>query len=918
MKINMKQIMGPEWEPVKTPEQGQKTRLKLAGILVLCLMVFGVLTVYGRIAGRDSASADSLYHESEVNPSFTVQHVGTMRVPEIKKGEGKIPVLKDDNMWHASLDGGQLKTVKKQVELYREYKTDWSQTNTIAGMSFLNGQAGEVAKGYDLKEIRFTERSVTTILDVPHTGDAADLSGIALTNNQNHPKLSAVEDGRYKPNKNGKYVIAISDGMNVKLVFDTVKREETHPVTLYDYDISDGGYYIKNDYYRKGRKQKTSTQGTYGKTVYVDAVESGIHIPGNYSGDGARLTFGGTSAGTKFGGAVRDNELDTINVHNVMNTRTTGVCLGLTSGITRDGNLQWAQNIAAPDLFGPGSVKGRTIYGDSQYSMMFKQEGYTKTLSSVSSKGGVSAKELEMVGNGFWIGDVLPSYGTDGHDPVWGNETKSVKYYRSDDRGAKAFPPSEDRQNHNSFFGFNYTEDFILPAGYSGPFDIFGYSDDDLWVYAAKVNKDGSVAENSAILLTDLGGIHEGTARYTSLWDKISPVAYGQEPEHWRLFVFWLERDGMSAKCYLRFSLPNATLVDEKTESSSVEITAADMSTDGDRIRTFVFDDGTGNRYHAETGDGTFVTVTCGKEFELLSGSSLVIKGLPKEREFSMKETKASRVWSSSGGDYRESCSVSGKGNAKLSFLSTEYAGEIVIKADADTMPEGGYVFHVQFDKALDGGILAMDEKGNPHGRVELGKNKAFRAAIGAGDVLALYNIPKGTKFSVTAEHADGYPLREISVDGNLTTSERTVTGTANARVMYRYNTAKDTGDTAPRIRLRQSISGDWNTKDVFLKSGMPLSYNIRVSNPGTSEMELTVTDTVPDGFALMESTLSDKNAVLANGAIHWNVKLGPGKSKSLSFTGTVSGSGTIQNTAKAATGETEVESNTIKAVLEQ
>lgn len=928
MKVDIKQVMGPDWEPemkdLPKPDKLKKP-MKLMGVAALCLVLGAGVMVYDRMSTKDDAHADTLYKEADVNPVFTVQHVADVRIPVMEEGEGDVPVLiGDKSEGHAVLANGLLKTEKKRVTLYEDYETDWNRSGTLTAMSFLNGSGG-AADGYNLEEMwigkdkESAEASDFTILPVPQAEEGADFSKVSLTNNPDSSLLSTKKDGKYVPDKDGNYTICIENGDVIRLVFATAASSQSGQANVYDYDVSDGGYYVNDDYYRKGTKQPTSGQQTRQGNLYVDAVENGIHTKENYAGSGAKLAFGGESIGTPFGDAVREDELDTINVHNVTNTKTTGVALGLTSGITADGHIKWAGNIQTPALFGDGKAAGRTDYSD--YQMTFTKKGFTRTLSSVQYKEDTVTKGLETVGKNFWIADKVPSYGTDGHDPVWGNGAKNVKYYRTGDRGSKRFAASDDRQNHNSFFGLSYTEDFTIPAGYTGPLDFFGYSDDDMWVYAAKIDKDGNAMEDTAVLVSDLGGVHEGTGSYRNLWELIKPIPYGKDAEHWRLFVFYLERDGASAKCYLRFTLPEAAILEDTQNADRVSIKAEHLKEDPDEKRTFMFDDGTNNRYMGRIDDKDSIAITAGKEFTVPAGSTVTVNGLETGKAFVVKETGKARIWSNKDGTYKESDTVSGTvGEEKqVTFVAVEHKGQIVIKAEGDGTPDKGYVFHVELGKVPDGGILAMDGANTPHGYIDTGRKGSFKAAIGANDALALYNVPEGTQFSVTAEGVDGYHVSKVLISDNLETSGLSVSGTADAQITYQYEKGSEKkAGTGPAITISQSVTGDWDTKDITLADGTPISYNITVKNPDNKTVECTIEDILPEGLSVMTSTLTD-NAEVDGDTVKWNVKVDPKSSLSRSFTGTMSGkAGTeFRNQARVIIdGKQGAESNEVKAVI--
>lgn len=925
MKVNMEQLIGQEQEPVKKspPNKGGGRMVKVFGVFALCLAALGGFAVYNQMSTKDNASADALYDESEINPSFTVQQMGLSDVPAVGEGaaEGNtIPVLQNkEGAWNVGTEDGLVKTEQKLTELYKEYETNWNKSHTLSGLSYLNGVDGKAAAGYRLSEIwigknkESKDQSDFSIVSVPQTKEGlADTGKVVFTNNPDG-KVSGVENGWYKPDEDGSYTVCIKDGDVIRLLFDTMGAESSGKMNVYDYDVTDGSYYLNSDYYHKGDAQKTSGQGSRSGNLYVDGIGKGINQEGNYSGDGPKLGFGGSNIGSGLEDEARENELDTINVYNVVSTETTGVSLGLTKGIGTDGNLLWADGISVPNLFN-GKAAGKFDYVEDKYSAGFKQFGFMRTLSSVKSAYGLELTGLEAVGKGMWLGDKLPSSGTDGHDIVWGDGSKSKKYYRDGDRSVKTLKDSDDKQNHNKFFGMTYVQDFTLSPGYIGPLDFFGYSDDDLWAYAARVDKNGKVMEDTAVCVADLGGVHDGTAYYSNLWDAIKPVEYGKEAQQWRLFVYWLERDGISAKCNISFSLPEAAISDVSEDTGSVTVEAAKYSEDNKGTRTFVFDDGTTNKYMASIKNGTSIVVTSGKEFNMGAGTSLSINGLEAGREFTIKETGKPYVWTSSGDTYGESDAVTGKvgETEKVSFLSVDNKGKITIGTNANETPEGGFIFSIDLEDVPSTGVMAVstgDQK-----KLEMNGGRCS-VAIGAGDSLTLYNLPEGAEFSVNAEDVSGYRVAEIIIDGDLTTSGKTVSGKADASVIYRYETGEET--KYPKISMEQSVTGDWSTSQVAVKNGTPVSYNIKIENPYDTDMEVTVLDKVPEGLDVKEPVMS--NGTVSEGVVKWNVKLEAKSSATVSFDGTVTSkmSGTFENKASVVKdGNTLAESNVVKAVI--
>lgn len=804
MKIDMNKLMGPDNIREISPSSHKgitKGMVIKTACTAMCLMLAGGIIIGQSIFNKNDVSADELYDESLANPSFIVQHFADVTKIDVQSDEGAVTVLtNNDGHYYTKLDDdGMFQTVTERVELYEEYQAKWDEINTLDKTSFLNETEGfimsEVWFGHDKDS---NNQSDFLVLKVPMTDGKADVSKVVFTNNPKHPKLSATTGGYYVPNDEGNYTICIQDGDVVRLVFKTEKNWYSGSANIFDYDVSDGGYYLEDDYFHKDNLYKTSGQADETGTIYVDAVENGIHSEMNYTGRGAKFAFGGADIGTELSDESLDDGLNTLNIWNYgqqEQTSGTGVAKGLVSGIGIDGNIQWATGITAPNLFGSVYANGKTGYTQGEYSLVFNKNGFRKTLSAVESEYGTAAENLEilsdtgdMLTNSFWIADMAPSYGTDGHDPIWGDGSEKTAYYRTKDRAPELFAKSSDGQNHNSFFGMSYTEDFVLQPGYTGPFDFFGYSDDDLWVFAGRIDDEGNIMTDTIVQAADLGGVHDGAAYYSDLWDTIDKIPYGEDAQNWRLFVFWLERDGKSASCFLNFTLPDKAGNSTVKDTGSIVIEASKSGADEGINRTFLFDDGTHNRYTGICSDKTKIMVTSGVEFTIPCGSFAEITGLDKGDKFKVSEINTARVWSSTGDTYEEINVREGTigTDGWFSFLSAADAGRIAIAVDADNAPDDGYKMKLTINGAKSIEISAMDGSGNFIGSQFTDKNGVLDFTLAAGETLLLYNLPEGAEFTLTPEDVQGFHIAEILLN-NADAAGTAVNGKCPAYVAYRY-----------------------------------------------------------------------------------------------------------------------------------
>lgn len=197
----------------------------------------------------------------------------------------------------------------------------------------------------------------------------------------------------------------------------------------------------------------------------------------------------------------------------------------LLKGIDKNGNVIF--NYAEPGFFvdedasyiTPGNEKRylRKVYWN--YTLEFDRSGDTYTLSNVQDGNG---KWVANAGSGFYpLDDVKPSY-------------------------------EASEANRNNFFGMRYDVTFKI-GDYVGPLDYEFKGDDDLWV----------VLDNEKIVI-DLGGIHQVATGKVNLWEYIGEAANLSDEEKQKnhtLTILYMERGAVESNCQMKFTLPNASIV---------------------------------------------------------------------------------------------------------------------------------------------------------------------------------------------------------------------------------------------------------------------------------------------------------------------------------------------------------------------
>lgn len=220
--------------------------------------------------------------------------------------------------------------------------------------------------------------------------------------------------------------------------------------------------------------------------------------------------------------SLKDSENDTKDANRY--TGGTNTIPGLLKKIDDNGDVIF--NYAEPGFFvdkdayyiTSGNEKRylRKVYWD--YTLEFDRSGDTYNLSGVrNGKGGWTSAG----GNFYPLEDVKPTY------------EKSETY-------------------RNNYFGMRYDVTFKI-GDYVGPLDYKFTGDDDLWV----------VLDNEKIVI-DLGGIHKAASKNVNLWEYIGEAANLSDEEKQKnhtLTILYMERGAVESNCQMKFTLPNASIV---------------------------------------------------------------------------------------------------------------------------------------------------------------------------------------------------------------------------------------------------------------------------------------------------------------------------------------------------------------------
>jgi len=403
------------------------------------------------------------------------------------------------------------------MNIYRDRSYTYSESHTLSSLDILREDGH-----YQIKNIWVLKPGENVD---PHNLDESkwdtySAEGIQFTNDP-----TAADD----------QTIYIPDGAVIRLVYDETEATDiSAPVKFYDYDITDGT----------------------GNTL-----QQGINSPENYpEGEGAKLAFGNsntaTSLGTQEWNGQHLNEFNKTEYGANKNASAPQSTFGITTGLDAYGRIRYADGILAPKIFDDDNgepVTGKTNYDNGEFQLLFDRIGSTYTLAQVVRidgtpdgtrvTGNLRAFTRTPAGpysNNFWPMDSTP--GADGMTGGTGATGAPIR-----DNGTADYylwPESDDKIAHNNMFGMEFQVDFQLDGDYCGPLEYYFFGDDDLWVYL-----DGK-------LICDIGGIHMSNGEFVNLWDWIPHDDTGKHT----MKIYYTERGLSGSTCYMRFTIPGATI----------------------------------------------------------------------------------------------------------------------------------------------------------------------------------------------------------------------------------------------------------------------------------------------------------------------------------------------------------------------
>ncbi len=501
----------------------------------------------------------------------------------------KVNTVEGENKGAIVYDTRDLQQIYLDSKLqFNPLKEDLTIDGLLSFTEQENEALGTMSDHYDLKELWVLKAGADPKSIDPGDWDVygeGRLSQLEFTNN---------------PAAAGGNVILIQEtaaGQTMlRLVYDQKVHKEnaTHDVTFYDYDITKGVIKEGED---KGK---------------VDAWRQGINSEDNVKGiattdeEKSRVLGFGNGPGVVDTG-LGDNKGSDGRYINQATTAAkgdlveyNGCSFGLVSGMKGDHDVEFGNGVKGPSLFGTTAegVKGKTVING--YSLEFKGEGDTYTMTTVKDASKtVVLENLDKLG---YIRDAWHKEGTPATRKLFSNEFWPLDNETGTDPKfgsaripalkSGGLPESDHGGDHNAYFGMHFTVQFTLPRNYTGPLEYYFYGDDDMWVFLGDKNSDK--------LVCDIGGVHGSVGEYVNLWDYLGgdDVRYTDRKgdQTYTLSFFYTERGASGSTCWMQYTLPNAVTVPtipEPGKGPSLTIekeVAGNMATEENMDSFYTFD----------------------------------------------------------------------------------------------------------------------------------------------------------------------------------------------------------------------------------------------------------------------------------------------------------------------------------------
>lgn len=803
----------------------------------------------------------------------------------------KIPLTQVPGMTATSNYGDsspyyKIATTETLMELYTQEEFDYVRAPNTTYVDKLADSSG-----YSLSQVWVLKGSDPNSTDLSDwtVYNAAD---VHFTNRQ-----------EFAENNSGDNVIWIHSDSVVRLIYAPSQNEFSASAVFYDYDISSG-------------------QNSAGEYLTGTA---GINSEENYgtSANGLRtwrswcdvLAFGNSNTGT----GMASYSFDGGYLNRANSLSTVGKCTFGLAKCLKDGKIVYNDYLVVPNLFNDGDAVGKHTYSDS--SLVFKRVGDTYTLSSATAEGLGTITNLEyffnpspksgtvhshIFTNNFWPMDQATNKTDLNFGGTANVASQLYRGYASTDgltgnwsAEAKKFPLSDDGNDHNSYFGMQYSIQFTLTADYVGPLDYTFFGDDDMWVFLDDK------------LICDIGGIHSSVGEYVDLWDYLEKGSAGT----YTLTFFYTERGASGSTCYMSFTLPSVTGVniEQKTSDLTVEKeVVGDVETEQEFTFQIRFYDKDGNAilddyaYTRYDKDGNVLSndlIICdGAQFSLKAGERINIRHLPYGLRYTIQEILPDgyTVFHSVNGVVHSGSSADGTiimdVHSKVIFTNiADRVGMTVQKQNSAGAALTGAIFRLydsdgnllRFTADADGGYSAVSDTtdtvldGEKY-YLALSENPDYVLGIdGSGDnaraVLRNKNSDSALVLTATA-HADGsYSFHFY--DGNLEMHLDLYGGglTNGTSVNFWQNTVPTENENQKWFLLRNS-DGSLTVqprKAVLNKSSAVLDVTNGTIADGTPLQIYTGNGTVAQKWILVPADTGQEIATVtelpvdANGRIH-------------------------------------------------